>query len=70
MIPLTMAKVGENVKIRKISGKDEVRQHLAELGFVVNEDVAVISEIGGNLIVQVKGSRIALDKTMANRIMI
>ncbi len=70
MIPLTMAKAGETVKIRKISGKDEVRQHLAELGFVVNEDVAVISEIGGNLIVQVKGSRIALDKTMANRIMI
>lgn len=70
MIPLTMAKVGETVKIRKISGKDEVRQHLAELGFVENSDVAVISEIGGNLIVQVKGSRIALDKTMANRIMI
>ena len=68
MIPLTMA--GETVKIRKISGKDEVRQHLAELGFVENSDVAVISEIGGNLIVQVKGSRIALDKTMANRIMI
>ena len=70
MIPLTMAKVGETVKIRKISGKDEVRQHLAELGFVENSDVAVISEIGGNLIVQVKGSRIALDKTMANRIMV
>ena len=70
MIPLTMAKAGETVKIRKISGKDEVRQHLAELGFVENSDVAVISEIGGNLIVQVKGSRIALDKTMANRIMI
>ena len=66
MIPLTMA--GETVKIRKISGKDEVRQHLAELGFVENSDVAVISEIGGNLIVQVKGSRIALDKTMASRI--
>ena len=70
MIPLTMAKVGETVKIRKISGKDEVRQHLAELGFVENSDIAVISELGGNLIVQVKGSRIALDKTMANRIMI
>ena len=70
MIPLTMAKVGENVKIRKISGKDEVRQHLAELGFVENSDIAIISELGGNLIVQVKGSRIALDKTMANRIMI
>ena len=70
MIPLTMAKAGETVKIRKISGKDEVRQHLAELGFVENSDIAIISELGGNLIVQVKGSRIALDKTMANRIMI
>ena len=70
MMPLTMAKTGETVTIRKISGKDEVRQHLAELGFVVDSDVMVVSEIGGNLIVQVKDSRIALDKTMANRIMV
>ena len=70
MMPLTMAKTGETVTIRKISGKDEVRQHLAELGFVVDSDVTVVSEIGGNLIVQVKDSRIALDKAMANRIMI
>ena len=69
-MPLTMAKSGETVTIRKISGKDEVRQHLAELGFVVDSDVTVVSEITGNLIVQVKDSRIALDKTMANRIMI
>ena len=70
MMPLTMAKTGETVTIRKISGKDEVRQHLAELGFVVDSDVTVVSEIAGNLILQVKNSRIALDKTMANRIMI
>ena len=70
MMPLTMTKAGETVMIRKISGKDEVRQHLAELGFVVDNDVMVVSEIGGNLIVQVKDSRIALDKTMANRILI
>ena len=70
MMPLTMAKTGETVTIRKISGKDEVRQHLAELGFVVDRDVTVVSEIAGNLILQVKDSRIALDKTMANRIMI
>jgi len=70
MMPLTMAKTGETVTIRKITGKDEVRQHLAELGFVVDSDVTVISEIAGNLIVQVKDSRIALDKTMANRIMV
>ncbi|WP_312940329.1 FeoA family protein [Oscillibacter sp.] len=70
MMPLTMARTGETVTIRKISGKDEVRQHLAELGFVVDEDIRVVSEIAGNLILQVKDSRIALDKTMANRIMI
>ena len=70
MMPLTMAKAGETVMIRKITGKDDVRQHLAELGFVVDSDVTVVSEIAGNLIVQVKASRIALDKTMANRIMV
>lgn len=70
MMPLTMAKSGETVTIRKITGKDEVRQHLAELGFVVDSSVTVISEIAGNLIVQVKDSRIALDRTMANRIMV
>ena len=70
MMPLTMAKTGETVTIRKITGKDEIRQHLAELGFVVDSDVTVVSEIAGNLILQVKDSRIALDKTMATRIMI
>lgn len=70
MMPLTMARAGETVTIRKITGKDEVRQHLAEMGFVVDSDVTVISEVAGNLILQVKDSRIALDKSMANSIMI
>lgn len=70
MMPLTMAKTGETVIIRKITGKDEVRQHLAELGFVVDSMITIISELAGNLILQVKDSRIALDKTMANRILI
>ena len=70
MMPLTMARPGETVTIRKITGRDEVRQHLAELGFVVNSDVTVVSQLSGNLILQVKDSRVALDKTMANRIMI
>ncbi len=69
-MPLTMAKPGETVTIRKITGKDEVRQHLAELGFVVDGSVTVVSEIAGNLILQVKKSRIALDRTLANRVMI
>ena len=70
MMPLTMARAGDTVTIRKITGRDEVRQHLAEMGFVVDSDVTVISEVAGNLILQVKDSRIALDKSMANRIMI
>ncbi len=69
-MPLSMAKPGETVTIRKITGKDEVRQHLAELGFVVDAAVTVVSEMAGNLILQVKESRIALDKTLANRVMI
>ena len=59
-MPLTMAKAGETVTIRRITGKDEVRQHLAELGFVVDSDVTVVNQIAGNLIVQVKDSRVAL----------
>ena len=69
-MPLTMAKAGETVTIRKISGKDDVRQHLAELGFVVDSTVTVVRETAGTLIVQGKDSRIALDKTMANRILV
>ena len=70
MMPLTLAGRGKPVTIRKITGKDEIRQHLAELGFVMDATVTVVSEMGGNLIVQVKDSRIALDRNMAGRIMI
>ena len=69
-MPLTMTKAGDTVTIRKITGKDEIRQHLAELGFVVGETVTVVNEIAGNLILQVKDSRIALDKTRAMRIIV
>lgn len=70
MHPIIMAQPGEEVIIRKITGKDEVRLHLAKLGFVVGESVVVISKIGGNLIVKVKDSRVALDQSLANRIQI
>ena len=69
MMPLSMAKIGETVTIKKIGGKDEVRQHMAELGFVVEETVTVVNEMGGNLILQVKDSRIALGKALAAKIM-
>ena len=70
MMPLTMAKSGETVIIKKITGRDQVRQHLAELGFVVGAEVTIVSELGGNLILSVKESRVALDKSMAMRIMV
>ena len=70
MMPLGMAQVGETNIIRKITGRDEVRQHLAEIGFVVGEEVRVVSELGGILILSVKDSRVALDKSMAMRILV
>ena len=63
-MPLSMAKPGETFSIVKVTGKDEIRQHLAELGFVVNGAVTVVSELGGSLILQVKDSRVALDREM------
>lgn len=70
MLPISMAGVGEKVVIRKITGDDKVRQHLAELGFVVDEEVTIVCENGGNLILKVKDARIALGRSMANRILV
>ena len=70
MMPLGMASVGDTNTIVKITGRDEERQHLAELGFVVGEEVTVVSQLGGNMILSIKDSRIALDRTMAMRIMV
>lgn len=70
MLPLSMAGAGTTQIIAKITGKDEVRRHLAELGLVVGEEITVMNSLGGNLILQVKDSRIALDRELANRIMV
>ena len=69
-MPLTMATVGQINCIKKVLGKDEIRRHLAELGLVVGGEVTVISKIAGNMILSVKESRIAVDQTMTNRIII
>lgn len=70
-MPLTLAPIGTPSVIRKITGKDDVRQHLAELGFCgPGKEVTVVSSLNGNLIINVKGSRIALDETMARRVML
>ena len=69
-MPLTMATSGEINIVKRIQGRDETKRFLESLGFVEGDQVQVISEISGNLIVNVKDTRIALSKSMANRIMI
>ncbi|MCI7570492.1 MAG: ferrous iron transport protein A [Clostridiales bacterium] len=69
-MPLTLAAVGEENIIKRIWGKQEVKAHLENLGFVVGGTVTIINTIGGNVIVNVKESRIAISKEMAQRIMI
>ncbi|MGM9526265.1 MAG: ferrous iron transport protein A [Peptococcaceae bacterium] len=69
-MPLSMAPYGQERIIMKITGRDHVKKHLANLGFVVGEPVTVISELNGNMILKVKEARIALDKSMASRILV
>ena len=70
MMPLILSNPGEEVIIRKVGGNPDVKKHLEDLGFVVGANVSVVSEIGGNLIVNVKDSRIAISREMAGKIMI
>lgn len=69
-MPLTMAQPGERNLIKKVGGKPETRQFLENLGFVAGGTVSVISRIGGNVIVEVKGTRVAVDSGMASKIMV
>lgn len=66
-MPLTMVSLGKMNSIKAIRGKDETRKFLESLGFVVGGNVTVISELGGNVIVNVKETRVAIDKAMANK---
>ena len=70
MMPLTLANIGEENMIKKVGGKPETRKFLEKLGFVAGGSVPVISEIGGNVIVNVKDSRVAVSKEMASKIMV
>ena len=69
-MPLTLCPVGEENIIKRIGGKDDVKRHLENLGFVAGSTVTVISEMGGNIIVNVKEARIAVSKEMAVKIMV
>lgn len=69
-MPLTMAKIGEENSIKKVGGKEVTRRFLENLGFIAGSKIVVISALNGNLIVNIKDSRIALNKDMAKAIMI
>ena len=69
-MPLTMAGIGETNTISRIGGNEETRRFLANLGFVVGAEVVVLSKIGGNVIVNIKDSRVAVNEDMARHIMV
>jgi len=70
MMPLVLSEPGEAQIIKKIGGSPEVKQHLADLGFNVGGEVSVVSMLGGNLIVKVKESRVAVSEELARKIMV
>ena len=70
MMPLTMVNSGEENEIKRVGGKEETRRFLENLGFVQGAKVTGVSQIGGNVIVNVKESRVAIGKDMANKIMV
>lgn len=69
-MPLSFLKNGESSKVSKVRGKDEVRHHLENLGFVEGAEVRVVSEMAGSLIVEIKGTQVALDRSVASKIVV
>jgi len=69
-MPLSMANIGEENSIKKIGGKEEIRQFLANLGFTPGSHVTVVTKNSGNVIVNIKESRVAVSKEMATKIMV
>ncbi|MCI8804473.1 MAG: ferrous iron transport protein A [Clostridiales bacterium] len=69
-MPLSMVKTGETQTVRKVNGKDDTKKFLETLGIIKGEQLTVLSETGGNVIINVKDSRIALSKSMATRIIV
>jgi len=70
MMPLSMAKIGEETLIKKVGGKEEIRQFLANLGFVPGSHITVVTKNSGNVIVSIKESRVAVSEEMAVKIMV
>ena len=70
MMPLILAGIGEETVIRRVSGSPEMKKHLEDMGFVAGGAVTVLNTIGGNLIVKIKESRVAISREMAQKIMV
>ena len=70
MMPLALANIGEEYMNRRVSGNPEVKKHLEDLGFTAGGSITVVSALGGNIIVKVKESRVAISEEMARKIMI
>ena len=70
MMPLALANIGEEYMIRRVSGNPEVKKHWEDLGFTAGGSITVVSALGGNIIVKVKESRVAISEEMARKIMI
>ena len=69
-MPLSMARPGETVSVKQINGRDDTRHFLESLGFVVGNSVTVVSENSGNMIINVKDTRVAVSKSMASKILV
>lgn len=70
MMPLSMLNIGEKKKIIKVKGKDETRKFLKNLGFTEGAEISVVSKLSGNMIINIRDTRVAIDSFMANRIMV
>lgn len=70
MMPLNLADMGKPQIVKKIGGTPEVKKHLTDLGFTVGGEVSLVSMLGGNVIVKVKESRVAINDELARKIMV
>ena len=70
MMPLILTDTGEEAVIKRVGGSPEMKKHLEDMGFTVGSSVTVMNTIGGNLIVKIKESRVAISKEMAAKIMV
>ena len=70
MMPLTLAEPGEEAVIRRLGGSPEMKKHLEDMGFTAGSAVTVMNTLGGNLIVKIKESRVAISKEMASKILV